>query len=589
MCVCNRQPVCFSMITQIHFLFVQVKGNVNNKIYVFVAGIYEVSEDNSTHDVTPLWVAAVANKLDVVKSLVEHGADVNSPSDTDSTPVRSACYMTNISVIKYLTAHGANLHKPNANGGSCLINAVQSSELCQFLIDQGVDINAVDNSGNLALHYAIREGMSDTVKLLLKHNSDYQKKNMWGDDALQTAALRGNQTLVDIILDTMKLSVEDAIKAYELLGTNFIDEKNDIVSGLKVWKKAMCLRYINPKEPLLKDLPPTKDVFKHCKEPQTLEELEIIHDPDYIYMLTLLIRERILGPCHKDTTFGLMYRGAVYADSLQFQRCVELWKYSYELRYFENEPFNNECQFTVQALVKLFWEIYIESEDDTSIKSIHPDDFLGVFKLLSNQIVAGRKVLKDQNDCKSAEYISSLQELMQLYLHMIHLFSKFYTSKNEKPECMQLIHKVLMHRPHGQQGNSLLHLALDPSISLDLFYPSYQTSEVVEILLRCGADVAAQNHDGNTPLLHALKCMTNLDENIVKLLLEAGSHIDTCNKEGICPLKLMNKQGFSLYPMNYLSLRCLAASVIMKCKVPFKHEIPETLVSFVQLHGNFEV
>ena len=47
---------------------------------------------------TPLWCAAVANKLEVVKFLAEWGANINATSDSQSTPVRSACFMTNIEV-----------------------------------------------------------------------------------------------------------------------------------------------------------------------------------------------------------------------------------------------------------------------------------------------------------------------------------------------------------------------------------------------------------------------------------------------------------------------------------------------------------
>ncbi|KAL4231195.1 Protein fem-1 B [Mactra antiquata] len=552
-------------------------------------GIYEVTEDDSTHEVTPLWVAAVANKLEVVKSLVEHGANVNSPSDTKSTPVRSACYMTNISVIKYLAEHGADLHKPNVNGGTCLINAVQSAPLCEFLLEQGVDINAVDNSGNLALHYAIREGMTDTVKLLLKHKSDHTRKNIWGDDALQTAALRGFKVIVDIILEVAGLGTEEAIKANELLGANFIDEKNNIIGGLKLWEKAMCLRYVVPGAPDLPDMPPPKPVYQYHQEPRTLQELKEIQDPDHIYMVALMIRERILGPCHKDTTFGLMYRGAVYADSFQFQRCVDLWKYSYKLRYKEEDPFNNECQFTVQALIKLFWEIDLES-GDSSIASIDSLDFLEVFKILSNQIIAGNNHIKTHKDTKLIENVNSLQELMLLYLQMIIHFVGVYRKKNEIPECMNYIHKVLMNRPCGNCGNTLLHLAFESSIyALDSTKP-YYTTDIVKVLLSCGADVAAQNHVGDTPLLYALCSMKPVNDNTacVKLMLDAGSHIDTCNKDGESPVDLLKDKNISLCPMNYVTLRCLASKVIKEHKITFKDEIPESLVSYVELHGKYE-
>ena len=72
---------------------------------------------------------SVAGKVKVVEVLVKYGADVNSVSDTGSTPVRSACFMTHLDVVRLLVANNADIQKPNHNGGTCLINSVQSVEL----------------------------------------------------------------------------------------------------------------------------------------------------------------------------------------------------------------------------------------------------------------------------------------------------------------------------------------------------------------------------------------------------------------------------------------------------------------------------
>ena len=45
-------------------------------------GRYEVLEEGVSHHVTPLWCAAVAGRLAVVKVLIGHGADVNTASDS---------------------------------------------------------------------------------------------------------------------------------------------------------------------------------------------------------------------------------------------------------------------------------------------------------------------------------------------------------------------------------------------------------------------------------------------------------------------------------------------------------------------------
>ena len=63
------------------------------------------------------------------------------------------------------------------------------------------------------------------------------------------------------------------------------------------------------------------------KEFTSKPELEpLALDLDAIRMQSLLICERCLGTMHKDMIYRLMYRGAAYADSLQYQHCIDLWK-----------------------------------------------------------------------------------------------------------------------------------------------------------------------------------------------------------------------------------------------------------------------
>lgn len=57
-----------------------------------------------------LWVAAAAGYLNVVKVLVKSGANVNHPTKTNSTPVRAACFDGRLDIVKYLTDHNADIH-----------------------------------------------------------------------------------------------------------------------------------------------------------------------------------------------------------------------------------------------------------------------------------------------------------------------------------------------------------------------------------------------------------------------------------------------------------------------------------------------
>ena len=61
--------------------------------------------------VTPLWCAAAFNKFEVVKCLIDLGADINAASPDGSTPVLYACDKGNPVMVKCLIRHGGGCSK----------------------------------------------------------------------------------------------------------------------------------------------------------------------------------------------------------------------------------------------------------------------------------------------------------------------------------------------------------------------------------------------------------------------------------------------------------------------------------------------
>ncbi|XP_064630321.1 protein fem-1 homolog C-like isoform X1 [Lineus longissimus] len=559
-------------------------------------GIFEVSEDQSRHLVTPLWCAAVANKLDVVKTLVIHGANVNGESDTKSTPVRSACFMTNIDVVKYLVKQGADIHKPNINGGTCLINSVQSVTLCQFLVDNGADVNAQDNSGNLALHYAIREGRIDSVRLLVKCGSNVLIKNELGDDALQTASLRGFDTIVYYLLEASKLSEQRIIDAYELMGANYVDEKHDIPQGIQFWKKSLEMR--QELSELVEGKPYPKDnnqAYENETEFKNVKDLEkIISCPDAIYMQALLIRERILGPKHKDTTFGLMYRGAVYADTHRYQRCIDIWSYALHLRHVNFEALNHETIFiNLLSITKLFWEIWTEQQDHSSEEErLKFDDVCRVIEICVDQIENSIEIPVDQSDIKKLRHKEYFHTVLLLSLHLLNLMCYMELEEENSFKFRKLVHKLIVLNPLGQRGEHLLHLATDyRSSSVDNEECSRLPNvKLVQLLINCGADVNCVDSRRNTPL-HVLGQSLKQDrssscpyDKIADLLVLHGAHVDACNTLGEVAYQVMVNKNKMIVPFDHITLKCLASKVIRKHALKYEGEVPESLKPFIEMH-----
>lgn len=265
-------------------------------------------------------------------------------------------------IVEYLVENGADILRDNYNGGTCLINAVQSVELCTFLLRHGADVNARDIQNKTALHYAIQEHRFETTKLLLKNNADPHLKSRYNDDALQTACLKGATQIFDYLVENINYTPERLADANELMGSTFFDEHNDTQIALKYWRKAMTIRNTNTidNQPLMKKpIMPKRDSFRNAIEFSTFEELNsIAFDLDAIRIQSLLICERILGEHHKDTLYRLMYRGASYADAwryyknisiftciiisliifkthlffYRYQYCIDLWRRTLELR-----------------------------------------------------------------------------------------------------------------------------------------------------------------------------------------------------------------------------------------------------------------
>ncbi|XP_011137078.1 protein fem-1 homolog A [Harpegnathos saltator] len=582
------------------------KGNVEIVEYLITVcgadieqrGKYEVPDERSVHCVTPLWCAAVSGKLLVIKCLISHGAEINAVSDSGSTPVRSACFMTHLDIVSYLVEHGADILKANYNGGTCLINSVQSVELCTYLLQHGADVNATDIQNKTALHYAIQEHRLQTTKLLLEHNADPHLKSRYNDDALQTACLKGAIHIFEYLVDTVAYSPEKLADANELMGSTFFDDHNDTHTALRYWRTAMAIRMAHsvdgialPKTPVL----PKCEAYRNAREFATLEELNAVAlDLDAIRIQSLLICERILGPHHKDTLFRLMFRGASYADALRYQNCIDLWYRALEIRVEKDSILYTDTCFAAQVLLRLMVDLnektleVMDRNQDTQEPRFR--DVVAIFKLLSSQLTEARELLekrpvhKRQKDC--------YERILKCVTHLIYLLVETARSEDEKDLMHQLVRDLVKKNPRSvYTGDTLLHLCVSSlnTVNSNYFNPAddvhtiFPRMDVAKLLLECGAYVDAKNILRSTPL-HIASRGCNFDNQLVKLLLDYGAHLDTPNRAGDTPARLLSCNPLNRVNLvNYISLQCHAAQAICKYGIRVT-DLPVTLHHFLELH-----
>jgi ankyrin repeat protein len=122
---------------------------------------------------TPLHLAACVGNVDIMKILLQYGAEVNTKDGTNrATPLHCAASKGHLSSLKMLIRHGADVNA-GLNNKSPLHYAVQSAAV--DCVKELLDNNAIPNTPQVysetPLHVAAALGASEIVALLLSHGA----------------------------------------------------------------------------------------------------------------------------------------------------------------------------------------------------------------------------------------------------------------------------------------------------------------------------------------------------------------------------------------------------------------------------------
>ena len=152
---------------------------------------------------TPLFCIAIWKEMDIVKLLVENGANVNAQDNKGVTPLLRAAQLGKIEMMKCLIDKGANVNAVDISGRTPLFCAVYRGPLesVQVLIDIGADVNATDNKGATPLVLAAQRGKMDIIRRLIDKGANVNATDNKGVTPLFCAAERGRMDMVKLLVD----------------------------------------------------------------------------------------------------------------------------------------------------------------------------------------------------------------------------------------------------------------------------------------------------------------------------------------------------------------------------------------------------
>ena len=144
--------------------------------------------------------------LDVVTFFLEHKLDINAQSETGMLPLLVASSIgARTEIVKALLDAGAEINAQETLRGTALQVAVSMGrlEMMELLLRAGADPDLCDVNRNPALHTAAYSGREDIIKLLVDHGADVNIKapGTRFDNALEGAAIGKNFGALSLLLD----------------------------------------------------------------------------------------------------------------------------------------------------------------------------------------------------------------------------------------------------------------------------------------------------------------------------------------------------------------------------------------------------
>lgn len=170
---------------------------------------------------TSLTLCLIYHKSDKVQELIpyfiEKGADIEAKVNKGDTPLlyaiftlgsnyNSDSFKQTLDLIRLLLKHGANVNTSGSNGDTPLMRVSASRleeqnkiTMVKELIEQGADVNAVNEDGMSALMFAAYNETGDVLKILLEAGAKVNTKDKHGETAFKKANKNWNYTAAEIL------------------------------------------------------------------------------------------------------------------------------------------------------------------------------------------------------------------------------------------------------------------------------------------------------------------------------------------------------------------------------------------------------
>lgn len=230
-------------------IFLQNGANPNSIMYADDYKDISILNYSIKKNFNSLSILLIESGADV-NAIVEHVEDKNSFSTKEynynETPLHSAATRGQDEIVKLLLEKGANVNAKDYNGETPLMWAAELEKYStiEILLENGADINSCDNNGCTALikasmvsyggdeSFVLKEKYTDAriVKFLLQHKANKNIRDNNKHTVLEYAVLNKNSPVIEVLLGLDSYEEWTPLKI-DLMGMDNIGKKICIRNG----------------------------------------------------------------------------------------------------------------------------------------------------------------------------------------------------------------------------------------------------------------------------------------------------------------------------------------------------------------------
>lgn len=159
--------------------------------------------DKTPHgETTALQWASRGGYLEVVQTILEHGANVNAQGGAHGTALQAASRGGHVEVVKLLLVNEANIKNLSWRYSTALQAASEGGyiDIVRILLEAGANVDANCGPYGTPLQAASRGGHVEVGELLLKRGADVNAEGGRYNSALQSASLGGHIETLKVLL-----------------------------------------------------------------------------------------------------------------------------------------------------------------------------------------------------------------------------------------------------------------------------------------------------------------------------------------------------------------------------------------------------